>query len=117
MPKQDMVVQREFVVAPKKQAQSAGFHPQKNQTSPVVDLGGEFESAKSSGPQSSSGDFGRVAMVEKGKMQRESRFQNRELEEKTQALQDEFERIMGELNQRRVNKNGEAFYEAIHEYY
>ena len=74
MPKQELVAQREFVVAPKKQVQSAGFQPQKNQTNAVVDLAGEFESAKSSGPQSSSGDFGKVATAEKAKMQRESRF-------------------------------------------
>jgi len=63
----------------------------------IVDLKDDFksESLKSSGPQSSNGDFGRVATAEKAKIQRESRFQNRDLEEKTQALQDEFERILG----------------------
>lgn len=32
-------------------------------------------------------------------------------------MQEEFERLMGELNQKRQDREGEAFYKAIHEHY
>jgi hypothetical protein len=32
-------------------------------------------------------------------------------------LQDEFEKILGELNSRRIGRDGECFYQAIQEYY
>ena len=37
--------------------------------------------------------------------------------DKTESIQNEFEALLLELNQRRRNKDGEAFYHAINSYY
>jgi hypothetical protein len=62
MPREDLIVRPsldEFKVAQKSKGVSSGYNPA------VVDL----DYAGSSGPQSSNGDFGRVATAEKAKIQ------------------------------------------------
>lgn len=63
----------------------------------------EAQSEGSRGPD----NFGVLARKEKAKTEKEHRFANKDLEEKTQALQSEFEQILQELNDRRNNRNGE----------
>lgn len=46
----------------------------------------------------------------KKKEKQDTRIQNKELESKTQAMQDEFERLMEELNTNRKERDPEAFY-------
>jgi hypothetical protein len=54
--------------------------------------------------------FGQLAKKEKKHLETEHKFQNPDLAEKTQALQDEFEKVLSELNQRRAGKDGDVFY-------
>ena len=47
----------------------------------------------------------------------DSKFLNKDLEEKTNKMQEEFDQLMNELNKKRQDREGEAFYKAINEYY
>lgn len=67
--------------------------------------------------QKSTGGFATNAAAAKAQVQRDAKFVNRDLEEKTNQLQDEFNKILSELNERRINRNGDYFYEALNQYY
>lgn len=66
---------------------------------------------------SDGGNFGALAQKEKSKNDQMSKFQNAELQQKTEELQAEFEKVMGELINQRNVKETEHFYQAINEFY
>ena len=45
------------------------------------------------------------------------KIKNPDLAEKTLKMQEEFDLLMGELNKKREDRDGEAFYQAINEFY
>jgi hypothetical protein len=70
-------------------------------------------------PQQSE-NFGNIAarqqVIKTSQQQRDSRFTNQELESRTNQIQEEFERMMEELNRKRVERDGDAFYVAMNDY-
>lgn len=62
-------------------------------------------------------NFGRLATKESKKIEEYGKYSNQDLASKTAQIQEEFEKVLDELNKRRSNRDGGAFYTAINEYY
>lgn len=61
--------------------------------------------------------FGKAAKQQITSHRDTHKFVNKDLQQKTEELQEEFEKILGELNNRRATQDREVFYTALNEYY